>query len=198
MKKALLSLSLLAAVAVGSFSFQSCNKIKDEIAKQIDPFNFTHQNINFTVPEITSTMTYTSSGIDTADIDLDQIIKENAGSSFGVNNIQSLVIDKITLTITNPDEHNNLTNFDSVQVYVNSDQGIQNGKNDIYAYAWVTDGAYDPNNQTLTITGDPNLQMMDYLKGNKVYYWFRARARRTTDKELMINMKIDYKVKVKL
>ena len=198
MKKVLYSVGLLALVAGTTVMVQSCNKIKDEIAKQIDPFNFNHQNINLTVPEITSTMTYSSSGIDTADIDLDKIIKDNAGQNFGINNVQSLIIEKITVSILNHDANNNLSNFDTAKVYINSDQGIADKKNDIFVGAWVNSTTYDPANQSLTITGDPNLQMMDYLKGKKVYYWFRVRAKKVTTKPLDINIKIDYKLQPKL
>lgn len=191
---------LFAFVAGSALLFGGCDKIKEKISEQVDPFNFTQQTIEMELPPVTSTAAQTSTGIDTVDIDLDKIIKDNTPKSMnlGINNVQSLTLEKITVTLLDHDKNNYLANFDKVEAYVNSNTGIQMGKNDIYMSAWCNDIAYNAADQSIVINGDPKMELIDYLKGNKVYYWFKARARRTTNKTLRVKMVIDYKLVPKL
>lgn len=200
-------ITLLFAIVAGSALFlQSCDKLKNKVVGKLDPFNFTQQTFELPIPIMSSTAVYTSTGIDTVDIDLNQIMKDNAPKDskgkplyeLTTKNISSLTLEKITLTLLDHNSTNNLSNFDSVKAYINSDAGISKGKNDIFLAAWCNDVTYNAANQTLVINGDSKMELMDYLTGSKVYYWFKARARRATNKEMRIKMVIDYKLVPKL
>ncbi|HRO41481.1 MAG TPA: hypothetical protein PL009_01510 [Flavipsychrobacter sp.] len=193
MKKLILSFGLLALVAGASFSLQSCNKIKDEIAKQIDPFNFTEQDITYDVPVLTMSGTFVAN--DTDNININQMIKDEAGVDFNIDNVSSIKIKKITLSILNADNENNWTNAEAVAAGFQTKTGNANGKqiqiwarniNDVEAERFA-DQVIEPN--------DVNLK--DYFNGSgeEVYYHISATARRATNKQLNVNAKIEYEVK---
>jgi len=197
MKKALLSLGLIVLVAGASISFQSCSKIKDELSKQIDPFNWSQQNLVVDVPVIDNTNEFSTGDLQES-FSLDQIIKDNTPSNLNLsgNNVSSLKIDSIRLTILNPDAQNYFANFEYIKAVINTDKGRQAGKNNITVNVWANNIAWDPNRvQTIKISGDPNLELVDYFKGaTKVFYKLTMKARNNTTKVLNVRADIDYRL----
>lgn len=193
MKKALLSLSFLATIAAASFSIQSCNKIKDEIIKNIDPFNFTEQDITYGVPPITTTTTFSTR--DSGTININQQIKDNAGVDIDINKVSSIKIKKITLTILNADEENNWTNLETITAGFQTKTGTQNGKQEQLWTKNIADVAAEKYVPQVIEPADVNLK--EYFNGDRetVYYIVSAKARRATTKELNVNAVIEYEVK---
>jgi hypothetical protein len=193
MKKALLSLTLLAAVVAGSFSFQSCNKIKDEIAKHLDPFNASPSTVTFTIPVVAGD---NFSQYDSSVVNIDQIIHDNAGMDFSINNISEIDLSKITISLTDADEQNNWTNFSDATVLLSTDKSNAAGKTALVAMASIPDQeSAKYADQVLTATNPINLK--DYFNGGNttVYYLISANARRNTTHELTATMTIEYTLK---
>jgi hypothetical protein len=193
MKKALLSLSLLAAVAVGTVSFQSCNKIKDEIAKHFDPFNATPSTVTFTIPVVVGD---NFSQYDSSVVNIDQIIHDNAGMDFSIDNISEINLSKVTISLSNADDENNWTNFSDATVLLSTDKSNAAGKSSLVAMTSIPDQeSAKYSDQVLTATNPINLK--EYFNGGNttVYYLISANARRNTTHELTATMAIEYTLK---
>jgi hypothetical protein len=194
MKKVLYSLGLVAIVAGAAVSFQSCNKIKDEIKKNIDPIDYSQPSVTFNVPVVTTTAPF--QGFDTATINMDQIIKDEAGVDFSINDISTITINKVVLHLAGADATNNWTNFSDAGAYLNTDKGIAAGKNNILATVTVPDVVSNQYNDVV-ITGDNNLNLKDYFNGGntKVYVLYAANARRQTTHPLTMTATLTYTIK---
>jgi hypothetical protein len=195
MKKALYSLGLLALVAGTTVTFQSCNKIKEEIAKQINPINFSQQNVTLTIPAVSADSV--NSNHVNVPIDIEQLIKDNApsGSEAAYNLVKTIKIKKITLTIVEGQSAtNNWTNFEGIFFIANTTLGIS--KNLPNQGVWVTIGD-EASNQFGPVVlefPEPHTNLKEYFDGSgkaNADYFISAAVRRPTT-EMKVNAVIDY------
>ena len=191
MKKALLSFGLLALVAGASVSIQSCNKIKDEIAKHIDAFTFTQAALTYDIPVLADQASW-ESGFETYTINVNEIIKEEAGVDFDIDNISTIKIKEINIHLQNADAENNWTNFEQVEAWANTDKGMAAGKNDLYGKV-TTFTPYDD----VKITVDQNINFKDYLNGDAtvVTYKIKTKAIDGTNHPLTAKVTVSYEFK---
>jgi hypothetical protein len=185
MKKVLYSLGLLAIVAGATVSFQSCNKIKDEIKGQINPFNFTQQDITLTVPALSGTDT-SSQFATSVPLNISQVIADNntSGISVGYDDISSIKIKKITLTLVEGmSSTSNYTNYEGIFFAANTDIG--KAKNLSYQGVWagiddLTANQYAP---VVLEFPAPQTNLKEYFTkdGNtNCEYYLQAAMRRST------------------
>ncbi len=193
MKRSLLSFALCALVSGTLFTVQSCNKIKDEIVKQIDPISFTRQDISYTVPGITTTAEFSTN--DTGNININQLIKDETGIDVNINKVSSIRIKKITLELKNADEENNWTNAEYIITGFQSKTGIQKGKQQL---SWKKDiEDVESQKYAVQVIEPEHTNLKDYFNGDgeEVYYLISVKARRETKKELVMNATVEYEVK---
>jgi len=193
MKKVLITLGLIALVGGSSVSFFSCNKIKDEIAKQLDPFNFEEQNITYDLPVLTATGTFTTE--ETSNININQMIKDEAGVDFDIDDVSSIKIKKITLTLLDATNESNWTNVESATVVMQTKTGKANGKPTLIASETIEDVESARFTPVVIEPNDINLKEYFNGDGEEVTYYLSGVARRPTDKTLKINAVIEYEIK---
>ncbi|HTN45896.1 MAG TPA: hypothetical protein VL098_06070 [Flavipsychrobacter sp.] len=191
MKKLLFSLALVAG---GAVLLPSCKKIIDEIKKNINPFEHT-VDLTYTIPTLMQGQTYNADE-QTYILNVNDVINDNTeGLDVDIDDISSIKINKIVLTLENADAENNWTNLQTATAGVNSDKGRTAGKADIESTITVPDAEAERYTDKTFTFADHNLK--DYLNGGdtKIYYSISAKARRAVTKELTIKAKIEYSFK---
>jgi hypothetical protein len=192
--KVLYSVGLLALIAGTTISFQSCNKIKDELAKQIPDISFDGESATFTVPVMTATGTSSFIGWDTSTVvNINEVIEENAaGLGYSIDNFSTIKIDKITLHLSGTDESNNWTNFESAGAYFATDKSRANGKPDVMKTVEIADIAANQNKDVELSLTDTNLK--DYFNGGdtRIYVLYSATPRRSTTHPMTVTATVKY------
>lgn len=193
MKKAAVAFALFGLISGASLSFQSCNKIKDEIAKQIDPFNFSSQSVTYTVPILTNTSEQSAS--ETVNININELVKENAGIDISIDNVTGIKVKSITMNIENADTENNWTNFDFVKATVQTATGSSHGKAPISWTKNIPDDAAQAFMPQVLQPAD-GINLKDYFVGDgeNVTYTINVKARRATTKALTVNAVVEYEI----
>lgn len=190
MKKLLFSLMLIGG---GAIAITSCNKIKDQILKNLNPFTKTF-DVSFVVNPISGT-DY-NSGIQTQVININQLIKDNAGGlDVDIDNISEIKAKKVTLKLQDGDDANNWTNLQDIGFVFNTDKSISNSKPTLIWGFNVDDLASLKYSDIEIIPNDLNLK--DYFNGDatNVNYVLQATARRPTTKPLNIIATVEYDFK---
>ena len=192
MKKILLSLMVLG----GSMAlFSSCNKIVDEIKKNINPFNYNAPEVTYTLPSLISGGDEYKSE-QTYDLNINQIIDDNISElNVSIDDISKITISKITLHLENTNENHNWTNFEHVTLKANTDKGMAEGKADLTATKTIEDKDSERYTDKELTFADHNLK--DYVngEGSKAIYSIVAKARRDIDRELKLVATIQYSFK---
>ena len=178
MKRALLSLGLLALVAGTTVSFQSCNKIKDEILKHIDAFTWTQADLTYEIPVLPSTDIY-QSPMDTFTLNIDQIIKDNAGIDFSIDDISTIKIKEITLKLDQTDDENNWTNFSMIEAWANTDKGIADNKGWLHGTATIANTEEAKYSEKVIHVSD-DINFKDYLNGGPTLARFYVKVQPVT------------------
>jgi len=198
MKKALLSFGLIALVA-GAFSIQSCNKIKDEIANQLDPFNFSQQSFEITVPATAADSVNT--GLVSSTINLQQYIDDNlpSGVSLGFDMIDKITLKKVTIApadVSGFDNANNFTNFSDLFAIFNTNVGVNKNLTSILTFGSIDDvtaNQYMP--IVLEYNNPPNLKDYFNASGNtEVQYYIYGHLRRSTTHDVKVKVTVEYEI----
>lgn len=115
----------------------------------------------------------------TQKFNLDSIVKVNTGGTFTVDDITSVKVKEITLTILNPDQFNNLSNFDYVRLGISS--------NTVSEVKTITTINF-PDTYAATITNVPteSYNILAYAKGTEIYYNVAGKMRKPTTKTLTV------------
>lgn len=90
----------------------SCQKIKDAFFNPIE----SPLSVDIIIPVTENTASETSLGTSTVSFNLDSIIKKNTGNVFSLKNINSVKIKDLAINLINPDQSNNLANFENAAV----------------------------------------------------------------------------------
>lgn len=121
--------------------------------------------------------------------DLDSTIKANTAGAFGAGDVNSIKIKKVTFSLKDADQNNNLSNFESVRINFSS----TSNQNAVQIASFTF-----PNTYTIseTIVSDANTpELIDYLKGNELTYNVFGKLRRYTTKPLKLSVNVTLSIK---
>jgi len=108
---------------------------------------------------------------------LDSTVRANTAGVFGANDVNSIKVKQVNISITNADQLNNLANFDSARVTLQSN--TNNNPAELLAIAFPDSTAstynYFPTNSP---------ELLPYLKGSNLSYTIYGKMRRITSKSL--------------
>ena len=124
----------------------------------------------------------------TQSFNLDSTIKANTGGAFGAGSVSSVKIKSITMTISNADDNNNWSNFESARFMLSSD--TKQDPVELFSYTFPT-----TNTTTVTITPTNSPELLPYLKGKELVYQVFGKGRKTTSKPLTIVVSTVMRVK---
>jgi hypothetical protein len=165
---------LLAAICIVA-TMLSCKKIVSAI------FNGTDINVptlQLTIPVILAvTPNEISLGSFSQQINVDSIIRANTEGVFGINAVSSIKLKQAAWSISNADALNNLANFESARVTLQSNSNNTPVEiiSVIFPDAFATSYTYVP-------VSSPEL--LPYLNGNTLTYTMFGKVRRITNKPL--------------
>ena len=108
---------------------------------------------------------------------LDSTVRANTAGAFGANSVNSIKLKQIIFSLTNADSSNNLANFVSARVTLQSN--TNNTPIQIFDIDFPDSSA---SGYTFTPTNSPEL--VSYLKGNMITYNIYGQMRRITTKPL--------------
>jgi hypothetical protein len=186
MKKILFCLSLLAFT--GSMAmFTSCDKLKEQVEKALN-FDLVFQTAgtSFTIPEQSTTGTYTDTKSET--FDMNQFIKDKTDNQLSVDNIRTAKIKSCKLTLTDADADNNFQNFSKAKVILKVA-----GQPDITME--ISDNP-DTYATELSLPVDATKDLVPYLKATTFTYEVSGTLRKITTKDLTMNVKFEFDVNV--
>ncbi|HEX8331686.1 MAG TPA: hypothetical protein VF622_03640 [Segetibacter sp.] len=172
MKKGLyISLSILALAV----NFTSCKRVVDKIFTGVD-FKVPDLLIPVPIVPVVPPMEL-QLGTYTQKLNLDSAIRANTAGAFGVGVVSSIKIKSISVTISNGDDNNNLSNFESARVTLSSNS--QASATNLINFSFP-----NVNSNTLTVTPTDSPELLPYLKGGELTYQVFGKARKTTSKQL--------------
>lgn len=121
-------------------------------------------------------------------LNMDSAVRANTGGVFGADAVNSIKIKQVTLKIVNPDAYDNLSNFDSARVTLQSssnnnpvqlfDIGFPNTYADTYDYI--------PTNSP---------ELLSYVKGSTITYNVYGKVRNPTNKPLGLTVDVTLRAK---
>jgi hypothetical protein len=182
MKKTIVTLLLAAfVITVGS----SCKKVVTSLFPGID---VRIPDVQVTIPPvIVVPSTEMSLGSFSASFNLDSIIKASTNNVFNINDIGTVKVKQVAVTLQNGDNLNNLANFETARVAMTS-------SNNSTETNILTVNIPDATSNTITVNATDSPDLKQYLSGNRINYTVYGKLRRPTTKSL--NMVIAVTVRV--
>lgn len=119
---------------------------------------------------------------------LDSAVKAKTGGTFGASDVTSVQVKQIVFNISNADELNNLSNFESARFTLSSSSTTQ-----VAEIANITFPNTYADSYTYTTTNPP--EIISYLKGNELTYDVYGKLRRVTTKPMTLTVKVTLRVK---
>lgn len=122
-------------------------------------------------------------GTYTQSINLDSMVKSKTSGIFGANVVSSVKVKQVTITLTNADQFNNISNFKSARVTLQSNSN----NTPVQLFLVSFDDTYAT---TYTFTSNDSPELLPYLKGSAISYTLYGRIRRITNKplEMLVNV----------
>lgn len=181
MRKTILALSLLGGFCAAGLT--SCNKIKDSL---FPAFTVQLDEVTTTIPILLEGVESSTSS--TVSFNLDSTIKANTSNVFGVDDLSSVKVKDLTVSLNNSDALNDLSNFESASIGFSS--------NTVSTPAIVANTTIpDKPAATINIPASGGPELKEYLKGNQLTYTVTTLARRTTTKPLQAAVSVTLSVK---
>jgi hypothetical protein len=181
MKKGLL-LSLFLFVSLTGFF--SCKKVIKSVFGGTD---ITIPEYDVTIPAVAVVTSYeVKVGTYSYEFNLDSAIRSNTAGLFGANAVNSIKLKRAIIIIKNSDSLNNLANFDSARVTIESN--TNNVPVNLFSVGFPDSLA---SNYSETPANSPEL--ISYLKGSNIIFTMYGILRRATTKPL--NVAIDVVVR---
>lgn len=178
---------ILGLALVGIMVSSGCKKLNDLVKANV---NLTMSTLSFDIPVTAqgSLITTTAS----TSMDVDALIKQNAGSNFGIKNIKSLKVTSCDLTLSNSDATNNFGNLSNCKLELSSSTSPN--------FTAVANLATNPdaNVSTLSIPVDGNVELKDYFSAPSFSVRISGATRRATTKVLTCTAVIKYTAQVGL
>lgn len=178
MKRVLLCILMMIVVV---FAVSSCQKATEALKPSFDvtlpDFNVVIPAVPFVVPGEFEFPPLAAS------FNLDSLVKANTGGAFGASSVTSVKVKKVTLTATNADQNNNLSNFESARFALSSN--TNSTPVDIASFTF-------PETYTTSVTTESanSPELLPYLQGTQLTYHTYGKGRRTTSKELNLAISI--------
>jgi len=183
---------LCAVLAIStSLIYSSCSKIAALIRAQA--ISFTATDLTFNIPVTTDTATVTSIGSGTFTYNIDSLIRAQTANQLGLANIDTFTLTSCTLTVQNPDDNNNVANFESAagSFYTSANanpanMGSISNNPDVYG-------------TTLNVPVNASVNLTTYVSPSGVTtfnYSVTGKARRATTKVLNVAMHVTYNIHV--
>ena len=173
---------LCAVLAIStSLIYSSCSKIAALIRAQA--ISFTATDLTFNIPVTTDTATVTSIGSGTFTYNIDSLIRAQTANQLGLANIDTFTLTSCTLTVQNPDDNNNVANFESANP---ANMGSISNNPDVYG-------------TTLNVPVNASVNLTTYVSPSGVTtfnYSVTGKARRATTKVLNVAMHVTYNIHV--
>jgi hypothetical protein len=176
--------SVFVAMFAIAASF-GCKKILRKIFQGIDAdvpvFSVVIPPLPYVLP------TEASFGTFQQHFNLDSAVRANTGDVYGANDISSVKVKQITFNLSNSDEENNISNFESAHLTFSS-----NTKPDTVTIASIIFPDTATTSYTFTPTNSPELK--PYLTGSILYYNAFGKLRRITNKALNMSIQVTLRV----
>jgi hypothetical protein len=116
-------------------------------------------------------------------LNLDSAVRANTGGAFGAASVTSIKVKQVTLSLSNSDVNNNLSNFESARVMLSSNS--QTNAVELFRITFPT-----ANTSTLTHTPTDTPELLPYVKGGELTYEVFGKARKTTSKTLDLTVSV--------
>ena len=113
---------------------------------------------------------------------LDSIVKSKTAGVFRATDVKSIKVKQFNINITNADQLNNVSNFQSVRVTIQSN--TNNTPAELFSVTLP-----DTYASTFSTAGN-NAELLSYLKGSDITYYMYGRNRRVTIKPLTIILSV--------
>ena len=180
------SIRILFATGLLFIGFLSCKKVAEAIFQGLDA---NVPDVQITIPIIPLVSpSEISIGSYSYNFNLDSIVKAKTAGVFGANAVRFIKIKQIVITITNPDPLNNLANFESARMTIQSN--TNNTPVEFFSQTFP-----DTYATTFTFTPTNSTELFEYLKGTTITYNIFGKNRRITTKQL--NMVVSTTLAVK-
>ena len=176
-------LSLLSA-AVILLQFTSCKKTAGNVFTGID---LTIPDVQVTLPIIVSvSTTEISLGTYSIHYNLDTAIQYYTGSTFNISSVTSVKVKQAILTMQNTDPLNNLSNFESMRIALQSNVNTTPTDILLFTFPDVYASSYTSSAGTT--------ELLPYVKGSDLMFTVYGKMRRVTSKSLTIILSITFHV----
>jgi len=180
MKKALLTLMVAGTLITVT---SSCKKVVTSLFPGID---VRVPDVELTVPPIIAVPNSEMSlGNFTTAFNLDSAIKASTNNVFNINDIASVKVKRVTITLQNGDNFNNLANFKSARVTMNGDGTETN---------ILSVNIPDAQSNSITVDATDSPDLKRFLSGGQINYTVYGTVRRPTTKSL--NMVVSTTIRV--
>lgn len=172
---------LSAAFVLLSISTSSCKKIVSAVFPGTD---VTIPPVALTLPPVLAvTASEQNFGSYVQQINLDSTIRASTAGVFGANVVSTINIKQVTISLSNGDALNNLSNFESGRVTLTASNN--NVPIELFNITFP-----DTNISTYTFTPPNNVELLPYLKGGSVTYTVYGKSRRITSKPLQMQVSV--------
>ncbi|MCD6013497.1 MAG: hypothetical protein K0Q79_3359 [Flavipsychrobacter sp.] len=188
MKKIILSAAILAC----GFTFNSCNKVANQLAQTI---GWSGLDVTIDVPPSTAIGTYTAIGAGTFNYNLDSFIKSKTSDLLGMKNIEEFKFKSCQLTILNPGPTNSFGDFSDAKAEFSTST-----KMTPKVKLGEVNGNPDGLSSSLTLPINTSDNMRPYLPASgpvTIYYNLSGTMRRVRTTTTTVNVHIEYEIKVK-
>lgn len=163
----------------------SCKKVVTALLPGID---VRIPAVTFTFPAvIIAPAGEVSLGSHTTQFNMDSIVRANTGGVFNADDISSVKVKSITLTVQNSDNLNNLSNFEYARLTLSSNTNNQEAE-------VVRIDFPDAQLSTITATPASSPDLRNYLSGNQLQYQVYGKVRRITTKPLNLQVAVTVRI----
>lgn len=192
MKK--LSVSVLLVIVIVAV-ITSCKKIINSVFSGVD---VEVPEVVFTVPAppplppgFPVPTSEQSIGSLSQSFNLDSAVKAKTNGQFGAGDVTSVKVKQIIFNMSNADEQNNFSNFESARFTFASNASQNTPEIEVASLTFP-----QTNTPTVTYTAPENApELRPYLNGSKLTYNVYGKLRRYTTKALSISVKVTMKVR---
>jgi hypothetical protein len=183
MKKFVQVLSV-ATVILLSFTFQSCEKLKESV---FPSFENDDLEVEFTIPiapdAIEDTIHLTS-----IHFNVDSIIKSFTGGMFTITDVNAITVKDVEWTLENSDDQNNFQNLEKASVLFHSSSNHTPAE-----VAAVPSIPYSSTN-VLNLGGISSSNIKNYFTGSDLYLQLAVKIKQPTTKELQSRVRLTIQV----
>lgn len=173
------NLIVLSAAFIMLLAFSSCKKLASAIFGGFD----TSVDFQVSIPAVPIVSPFELPlGQFNYKFNLDSIVRSKTAGAFGASDVSSIKAKQFNVTITDADQLNNVSNFQSVRIT------IQSNTNSTPAELFAV--TFPDTYATSFTTAGNNVELLSYLKGSDIKYTMYGKNRRITIKPLTIILSV--------